>query len=426
MSEAAPGRDTELRVGIAIPVHHGENYLASAIESVLAQDSKNLDLLVSVGDGSQDALDIARQFHDSRLRIVTPPRDMSMAAHYEWCLDQLKGDWLTILGQDDGLMPHFIDTVGIITERHPIFRALSFRRAYFFWPGTEQTYGPLQVRGEFIDRIKPIQGDIAVSSVIAGLREHYDLPQVYTNNLIHRSVITELKSRLGDQWILEPTPDVFSGVAIALHLKEFLRIELPVFWTGTSTGSSGYSITSHRSLYSVNDLPEHFLRAQEEGRSVSPVVGPELWLSGANSSLFAISAVDSLARRNGMGTISRERQAMGLGSALTATVRPFGPAIHSPHLRRDIRHALALRLGESRIRKREVSRAVALSVLARMLGRVRAAWHLLRAILLMRRVRSPGLPFRTLSELNAWVTTPSVGLKVRTPGRLGTAIRWRH
>ena len=57
-------------VSVVIPVHNGERFIDEAIQSVLSQTLKDIELII-VDDGSSDrTAEIASAFTDPRLRLV--------------------------------------------------------------------------------------------------------------------------------------------------------------------------------------------------------------------------------------------------------------------------------------------------------------------------------------------------------------------
>jgi glycosyltransferase involved in cell wall biosynthesis len=94
-------------VSVVIPVHNGEPYLAEAIESVLAQTHKDVEIIVS-DDGSRDrSLEIARGFGE-RVRCLEhehsgagPARNRGVAA--------AAGEHLAFLDCDDRWHPQKLE-----------------------------------------------------------------------------------------------------------------------------------------------------------------------------------------------------------------------------------------------------------------------------------------------------------------------------
>lgn len=283
-------------VSIAIPAWQGKDYISYAVRSVLMQPILNLELVVSVHASEFETIAQCRQFRDPRLRVVHPPNTMSMAEHYEWCLSQLKGDWITILGQDDGLMPHFSESLTRLLRDFPDSEAFSFRRAYFFWPGCEAVYGDRGCQVRFGKSTRLITGSKAIQDCIRGTREHYEFPQIYTNGLVKRSVIEAVRDASGGRFYHEMTPDVYSGFAVALHLGCFREVDYPVFWTGTSPGSTGFSLSltgnSNETPLSRTLVEHHIRAATQAGLGTSKVIGPKLWLQASSSAIFAVSTLD--------------------------------------------------------------------------------------------------------------------------------------
>lgn len=89
-------------VSVIIPVYNGANYLAKAIESVLAQTYSPIEVLV-VDDGSTDeSVEIARSF--SGVRVIQKPNG-GVASARNVGIAEAKGDYLAFLDHDDEHLP---------------------------------------------------------------------------------------------------------------------------------------------------------------------------------------------------------------------------------------------------------------------------------------------------------------------------------
>lgn len=69
-----------MKASIIIPVFNGERYLRACLESVLAQDHQDCEVVV-VDDGSTDrSLEIASSFESDRVRVCQQPNSGPSAA----------------------------------------------------------------------------------------------------------------------------------------------------------------------------------------------------------------------------------------------------------------------------------------------------------------------------------------------------------
>jgi hypothetical protein len=64
-----------------------------------------------------------------------------MARNFDFAISAAQGDWISILGADDGVLPYFFTEVERLTTLFPDAEAFVSRRAYFYWKGCEQEYG---------------------------------------------------------------------------------------------------------------------------------------------------------------------------------------------------------------------------------------------------------------------------------------------
>ena len=100
-------------VSIGLPVFNGENYLACAIESILAQSFTDFELIISDNASTDDGTsDICRTYaaRDARVRHVRNPRNIGAAANFNSALAQAAGRYCKWMAHDDVLAPDFLAT----------------------------------------------------------------------------------------------------------------------------------------------------------------------------------------------------------------------------------------------------------------------------------------------------------------------------
>lgn len=93
-------------ISVAMPVYNGAEYLAEAIESILAQSCINFEFII-IDDGSTDnSLEILRAYEkrDKRIRLVAR-ENRNLATTLNEIIDLAVGKWIARMDQDDIALP---------------------------------------------------------------------------------------------------------------------------------------------------------------------------------------------------------------------------------------------------------------------------------------------------------------------------------
>jgi glycosyltransferase involved in cell wall biosynthesis len=107
-------------VTVTIPAFNHERYIARAIESVLDQSHRDLDVVV-VDDGSSDGtLAVARRYASAgRVRCERNPENLGLAANWNRCLELATGPLVMVMGDDDELDADYLARVSQLFDEHP-------------------------------------------------------------------------------------------------------------------------------------------------------------------------------------------------------------------------------------------------------------------------------------------------------------------
>jgi GT2 family glycosyltransferase len=105
---------------IAIPFHRGLDYLASAIESVLAQDRPDWTLEVFDDSGQNGEVgELVGSYGDPRVAYHRNERNLGMVPNWNLCIDRAETDLVSLLHADDRLDPDYVAAMLELAERHP-------------------------------------------------------------------------------------------------------------------------------------------------------------------------------------------------------------------------------------------------------------------------------------------------------------------
>jgi glycosyltransferase involved in cell wall biosynthesis len=93
-----------------MPVYNGENYLAAALDSILAQTFTDFELIISdnASDDRTEAICRAYAARDSRIQYIRQAENRGAAANYNLVLDIASGEYFKWAAHDDLIAPAFL------------------------------------------------------------------------------------------------------------------------------------------------------------------------------------------------------------------------------------------------------------------------------------------------------------------------------
>lgn len=115
MSDGAP------TVSVGIPVYNGEQFVAEAIESVLAQTDVDLELIISDNASTDRTSEICRKYAaaDDRIRYVRQPHNLGAAPNFNELVRLASGRYFSWVAHDDICRPAFLSACVSALEADP-------------------------------------------------------------------------------------------------------------------------------------------------------------------------------------------------------------------------------------------------------------------------------------------------------------------
>jgi glycosyltransferase involved in cell wall biosynthesis len=105
-------------VTVFIPVYNGEKYIREALDSILNQTYKNLDVLI-VDDGSTDrSVQIIQSYNDPRIRLIQNSQNKGIPYTRNIAIREARGKYLVLMDADDIASPKRIELQVAYLENH--------------------------------------------------------------------------------------------------------------------------------------------------------------------------------------------------------------------------------------------------------------------------------------------------------------------
>ncbi len=97
------------RVTIGIPTINRSGLALRAIQSALAQTYRDIEVIVSDDNSTDDTVERVREIQDARLVLFEQERRLGLVGNFDFCLRHASGDFFLLLGDDDLLLPTAIE-----------------------------------------------------------------------------------------------------------------------------------------------------------------------------------------------------------------------------------------------------------------------------------------------------------------------------
>jgi glycosyltransferase involved in cell wall biosynthesis len=109
------------KVSVCIPTYNSARYLRQAIETVLNQDYGDYELVVCDNASTDGTTELCRGYESPRMRYQRFEDHSNQAGSFNRCLQEARGEFITILHADDYLLPGFLkDRVNRLSGRPEI------------------------------------------------------------------------------------------------------------------------------------------------------------------------------------------------------------------------------------------------------------------------------------------------------------------
>jgi glycosyltransferase involved in cell wall biosynthesis len=106
-------------ITIGIPTYNRAALVRNCVASALAQSYQNIEVLVSDNASTDDTLAILKSINDKRLRVLTSPENVGAVNNFSKCIREAKGDYLTLVSDDDILDPTFLEKCVRLVKMQP-------------------------------------------------------------------------------------------------------------------------------------------------------------------------------------------------------------------------------------------------------------------------------------------------------------------
>lgn len=118
--QQASGSDRPL-VSIGLPVYNGENYIATAIDSVLGQTFRDFELIICDNASTDRTRTICEDFarRDARIRYIRNERNLGAGPNYDLAFHSSRGTLFNWLAHDDAMAPTYLEKAVACLEQTP-------------------------------------------------------------------------------------------------------------------------------------------------------------------------------------------------------------------------------------------------------------------------------------------------------------------
>ena len=132
------------KYSIVLPVRNGGGYIKECVASILSQSVSDFTLHVLDNCSTDGTFEWLQSLTDSRIRIIPADRPLSIEENWGRIVGIPKNEFITLIGHDDILDPHYLATMDGLIRRHPEARLYQTHFRY------------IDSKGEIIRKCKPM------------------------------------------------------------------------------------------------------------------------------------------------------------------------------------------------------------------------------------------------------------------------------
>jgi hypothetical protein len=247
------------RICAIVPTRERADTLAYTLQSCVRQEYPNLEILVCDNFSQDNTAEVVASIADKRVRYVNPGRRLSMADNWEYAVSRADADYVTILGDDDALLPDALHDLARLMQKHE-YPIVTWSKVEYCWPNyidpRLRGYISIPLRNKLIS----VESSLALKHIYRFLLGYRNGPCIY-NSLVSMKCVAQVLARDG-KLFQAACPDVYSSLALASVTERYLFSTRPFSVNGASAHSGG---TSHARPNINSQASDLFQQESAEG-----------------------------------------------------------------------------------------------------------------------------------------------------------------
>lgn len=232
---------------VVIPTRERSTTLFWTIKSCLDQDYDHYQIIVSDNCSLDNTQDIVTGFQSPRIKYIKTPHRVSMSHNWEFALNHIEKGFVMFLGDDDGLVKNSLNRLAKLIYKTNA-QAYRLSNITYYWdnPFTDNPFtSNMCYNINLTDYYYKVNSKPVITYLAKTLEYHGEqgfllLPSLY-HGCVHHDVISAIRQDSGGTFFRSNCPDMFSALAFANKLENFIHYPFPVCINGLSKFSNGLS-----------------------------------------------------------------------------------------------------------------------------------------------------------------------------------------
>jgi len=291
-------------LALVVPTRNRPQYVASAIKSLLAIPSQELEIVIEDNSDSNELQKwLNENAPDGRITYSYSNVQTSQSGNYERSMRGVTAEYVAFIGDDDGVNPEILAATRWAKEQR--FDVVVPRNsALFVWPDLQMSAKGAMNPGEL--RISSFTGQAWQSDPEAELRKcvlsagqnFHDLPKAYYG-IVRRETLEKVRDKTG-LFFPGVSPDLAAAIALANVAHKVCILDYPLFLPGASLRSNAGLGGLNKHVGKLEDQPH---LGPDCVKAWSAVVPPffsvqSIWAEAAVESLIKMEREDLLRQFN--------------------------------------------------------------------------------------------------------------------------------
>lgn len=243
---------------VVMPTRNRAALLRQALATALSQTLDDYEVVVADNASCDETPRVVAELGGERVRYLRSERTLSAHDNWERAVEHARGEWITLLSDDDGIVPSLLQRLAGWVARPGIPKAIAWGDCWYAHPDLPAPWLRAEERNALM--VQPCTARVEEVPSRAQLENLFDLryrPPIpgISNGLFHRSALERIKRANGRLFLLPDPACVACAAYLALE-PTYLSVDLPLMLQGIS--SAGISLGFFHNVRSTHSVIREF------------------------------------------------------------------------------------------------------------------------------------------------------------------------